>query len=64
MSPDIGDIHEVSNAQPDRPSISIHVHGGNIGEIRRHVFDARTGVAKDFVSGYSSDVLPNIWAAH
>ena len=64
VSPTIGDIHEVSNAQKDRPSISIHVYGGNIGEIHRHVFDARTGVAKDFVSGYSSDMLPNLWARH
>lgn len=64
VSPDIGDIHEVSNAQKDRPSISIHVYGGNIGEIHRHVFDPRTGAMKDFVSGYSSDVLPNIWSLH
>jgi len=61
VSPEIGDIHEVSNAQKDRPSISIHVYGGNIGEIRRHVFDPRTGAAKDFISGYSSPLLPNLW---
>jgi len=61
VSPEIGDIHEVSNAQKDRPSISIHVYGGNIGEIRRHVFDPRTGTAKDFISGYSSPLLPNLW---
>jgi len=64
VSPIHGDIHEVANAQQDRPSISIHVYGGNIGEIRRHVFDARTGAMKEFVSGYSSDVLPNIWSLH
>jgi len=62
VSPLHGDIHEVANAQKDQPSISIHVYGGNIGEVRRHVFDARTGAAKDFISGYSSDVLPNIWS--
>jgi len=61
VSPDIGDIHEVSNAQKDRPSISIHVYGGNIGEIRRHVFDPRTGAAKEFISGYSSPLMPNLW---
>lgn len=61
VSPLHGDIHEVANAQKDRPSISIHVYGGNIGEVRRHVFDPRTGAAKDFISGYSSDMLPNIW---
>jgi len=64
VSPLQGDIHEVANAQKDRPSISIHVYGGNIGEIRRHVFDARTGAAKEFISGYSSDLMPNIWGMH
>ena len=62
VSPTVGDIHEVSNAQQDKPSISIHVYGGNIGEVRRHVFDPQTGAPKDFISGYSSDVLPNIWS--
>lgn len=64
VSPTLGDIHEVSNAQKDKPSISIHVYGGNIGEIHRHVFDPRTGAPKDFVSGYSSDLLPNLWSRH
>ena len=64
VSPIQGDIHEVANAQQDQPSISIHVYGGNIGEVRRHVFDPRTGVAKDFISGYSSELMPNIWGMH
>jgi len=64
VSPTLGDIHEVSNAQADRPSISIHLYGGNIGAVRRHVFDPATGAAKDFVSGYSSDKMPNIWQTH
>ena len=51
--PRVGDIHVVANALADRPSISIHVYGANIGAVRRHVFDAATGAAKDFVSGYS-----------
>ena len=61
LSPAEGDIHEVENAYTDRVSISIHVYGGNIGAVSRHVFDAGTGVVKPFVSGYSSPVMPNFW---
>lgn len=56
-----GDIHQVSNALADRPSISIHVYGGNIGAIRRHRFDLAQNATLDFVSGYSATPLPNIW---
>jgi len=62
VSPRIGDIHVVSNALADRPSISIHVYGGNIGAIARHVFDPATGAARPFVSGYANTVLPNLWS--
>lgn len=61
VSPTIGDIHRVSNALPDRASISIHVYGGNIGAIRRHKFDLAHNCAEDFISGYSATPLPNIW---
>ncbi len=61
VSPTVGDIHTVANALADAPSISIHVYGANIGAVRRHVFDAATGAAKDFVSGYSSASVPNLW---
>jgi predicted metal-dependent enzyme (double-stranded beta helix superfamily) len=61
VSPTIGDIHVVSNACKDRPSISIHVYGANIGAIRRHVFDAATGNAREFISGYHNKVMPNLW---
>jgi predicted metal-dependent enzyme (double-stranded beta helix superfamily) len=61
VSPTVGDIHTVANALEDRPSVSIHVYGANIGAVRRHVFDAATGAAKDFVSGYSAAHLPNLW---
>lgn len=61
VSPTIGDIHVVANALADRPSISIHVYGANIGAVRRHVFDPLSGATKEFVSGYSSDRLPNLW---
>jgi predicted metal-dependent enzyme (double-stranded beta helix superfamily) len=61
VSPTIGDIHQVENALCDRPSISIHVYGGNIGAVARHVFVPDTGEARPFVSGYSNRVLPNLW---
>lgn len=54
VSPTVGDIHRVTNAHDDRVSISIHVYGGNIGRIARHVFDAATGEMRDFVSGYAN----------
>ncbi|MFM0183772.1 cysteine dioxygenase [Paraburkholderia aspalathi] len=60
VSPRIGDIHRVSNAFDDRTSISIHVYGGNIGAVTRSVYPAGGG-RKTFISGYSNDVLPNIW---
>lgn len=62
VSPAIGDIHVVANAVPDAPSISIHVYGANIGMVRRHVFDPASGAAKQFVSGYSADIVPNLWS--
>ena len=61
VSPAVGDIHEVSNALSDRPSISIHIYGANIGAVARHIFDPASGTAKAFVSGYSSPLIPNFW---
>jgi 3-mercaptopropionate dioxygenase len=61
LLPREGDIHEVSNAFADRVSISIHVYGGNIGAISRHVYEPETGIEKPFVSGYSNVLLPNLW---
>ena len=61
VSPTVGDVHVVENALSDRASVSIHVYGGNIGAVKRHVFDAATGAAKPFVSGYSRATLPNFW---
>lgn len=62
VSPGIGDVHQVWNAYDDRVSISIHVYGGNIGRIERQVFAAGEPTVKAFVSGYSGDVTPNLWA--
>ena len=61
LSPEAGDIHRVSNAFADRVSISVHLYGGNIGAVSRHVYDPQTGQPKPFVSGYSSPSLPNLW---
>ncbi|MCB4822793.1 cysteine dioxygenase family protein [Roseicella aerolata] len=55
------DVHVVENAVPDAPSISIHCYGANIGALRRHVFDPETGEARGFISGYTNDVIPNLW---
>lgn len=62
VSPTIGDVHQVSNAYADRVSIGIHLYGGNIGRIRRAVYDRQSGEPKAFVSGYSNAVAANLWA--
>ena len=56
ISKSLGDIHRVSNAFNDRVSISIHVYGGNIGRITRHIYDVTTGISKNFISGYANQV--------
>jgi len=60
LSPRIGDVHRVSNAERDRVSISIHVYGANIGAVERATYDA-LGVPKRFVSGYANRSIPNLW---
>ena len=60
VSPRLGDIHRVANAYEDRPSISIHVYGANIGAVERATYDA-AGTAKPFISGYANRALPNLW---
>jgi predicted metal-dependent enzyme (double-stranded beta helix superfamily) len=60
VSPTVGDIHRVSNGFKDKTSISIHVYGGNIGAVKRHVFP-EAGGSKAFISGYSNTRLPNLW---
>jgi Predicted metal-dependent enzyme of the double-stranded beta helix superfamily len=61
VSPSIGDIHKVWNSSNSKPAVSIHLYGGNIGTIKRHSFDTE-GVSKTFTSGYSSNVVPNVWS--
>jgi predicted metal-dependent enzyme (double-stranded beta helix superfamily) len=53
VSPAIGDVHRVRNAYDDRVSVSIHVYGGNIGAIARHVYPEEGG-RRDFRSGYAN----------
>lgn len=60
VSPRLGDVHRVSNPLADRPSISIHVYGANIGAVQRAVY-REDGGRQPFVSGYSNTVLPNLW---
>jgi predicted metal-dependent enzyme (double-stranded beta helix superfamily) len=60
VSPQIGDIHRVSNAYDDRASISIHVYGANIGAVERATYDA-AGRPRPFASGYANRALPNFW---
>ena len=62
VSPTRGDIHVVRNALADEVSISIHLYGGNVGRISRHVFVPESTEVKDFVSGYSNQLSPNLWA--
>lgn len=60
FSPRIGDIHRVTNGLADRPSISIHVYGANIGAVERATY-AEDGTPKTFISGYANSVIPNLW---
>jgi 3-mercaptopropionate dioxygenase len=60
VGPRIGDIHRVANAFSDRPTISIHVYGANIGAVERSTYDA-AGQTKSFISGYANSELPNLW---
>ena len=53
VSPAIGDVHKVWNGLSDRPSISIHVYGADIGTVSRSVFGPE-GSRKPFVSGYTN----------
>lgn len=60
VSPRLGDVHRVSNGEPDTPSISIHVYGANIGAVERSTYGS-DGKPKRFISGYANDVVPNLW---
>jgi predicted metal-dependent enzyme (double-stranded beta helix superfamily) len=59
VSPRIGDLHRVSNADADGVSISIHVYGADIGAVERATYDP-AGNAKRFVSGYADAPVPQL----
>jgi len=61
LRPSVGDIHKVTNALADCGSISIHVYGGNIGAVKRYTFDPATGKPNLFISGYTNQIVPNLW---
>lgn len=61
VSPNTHDIHVVANNLSGQASISIHVYGGNIGRIKRSVFNLETGAEKAFISGYANAFTPNLW---
>ena len=60
VSPTVGDWHRVSSALSQGTTVSIHVYGANIGAVRRHRLDDQ-GRVIDFVSGYDSATVPNLW---
>jgi 3-mercaptopropionate dioxygenase len=47
------DIHQIMN-RSTRPTISIHIYGGDIGSQRRHTYDPHTAAMREFISGYDS----------
>ena len=61
LRPSAGDIHKVTNALHDCGSLSIHVYGGNIGAVKRFTFDPATGKPNLFISGYTNQIVPNLW---
>ncbi|KAA8731314.1 cysteine dioxygenase [Acinetobacter qingfengensis] len=56
FTPASGDVHQVSNAFADQVSISIHIYGADIGQVKRFTYSP-TGEAKVFISGYSNKEL-------
>lgn len=58
---DAYDIHKVENAQPGKAGVAIHLYGGNIGAIDRHMFDPETSAASLVKTGYDNPTLPNPW---
>jgi predicted metal-dependent enzyme (double-stranded beta helix superfamily) len=60
-SPDLGDIHVVSNPHHLQPAVSIQLFGADIGGIMRRTFSVASGDARALVSGYANQLLPNLW---
>jgi len=45
------DIHQIIN-RSDKPTVSIHIYGGDIGTQRRHTYAPDTATVHEFISGY------------
>ena len=56
VSPRIGDVHKVWNALADQVSVSIHVYGGNIGQMECNSY-REDGSRSKFVSGYANSTM-------
>src|SRR5712692_7477552 len=50
LVPDVDEIHQLDNFS-DRPTVEIHVYGGELGEIERCQYNAETGEIKSYKSG-------------
>src|SRR6202008_5049427 len=61
LLPAEGDIHQVTNALTDQGSICSPVYCCNIGAVRSHTFDVKTGEPKLGVSFYPIMEQPNLW---
>ena len=51
-------IHRIENVS-DKPSLSVHVYGLDIGNTQRNTYDPVTGEIGNFVSGYDG-ILRNL----
>ncbi len=50
LVPETDDIHQLDNFS-DRPTVEIHVYGGELGEIERCQYNVETGEVKHYRSG-------------
>jgi predicted metal-dependent enzyme (double-stranded beta helix superfamily) len=50
LVPDVDEIHQLDNFS-DRPTVEIHVYGGELGEIVRCQYNAESGEIKTYKSG-------------
>jgi predicted metal-dependent enzyme (double-stranded beta helix superfamily)/ubiquinone/menaquinone biosynthesis C-methylase UbiE len=55
IEPPPGDIHDVENVT-DGVSVSLHLHGTDIGKQVRNSYDVRHGVVRSFVQSYEQEM--------
>ena len=51
-----GGFHGAKDVLTDRNSINDRFY-----DVRRHTFDVETGKPNLFVSGYTNQIVPNLW---